>query len=163
MHCCNTMKALSVNEIKQELNHLQNDKLVALCLRLARFKKENKELLTFLLFEAHDIPGYILSVKQEVDTQIAAINFNSVYFVKKSLRKVLRIINKYIRYSGSAIVETELLLYFCEQVNAMDDTVKKNTVIKNICTAQLKKLKAAIASLHEDLQYDYLKTAEQLS
>ncbi len=157
------MKALPVNEIKEELNHLAKDKLVALCLRLARFKKENKELLTFLLFEAHDIPGYILSVKQEVDAQVATINFTSAYFVKKSLRKILRIINKYIRYSGAAVVEVELLLYFCQQVNEMSSSIKTNTVIQNIYNAQLKKIKAAITSLHEDLQYDYLKTLEALS
>jgi hypothetical protein len=157
------MKALPVNEIKEELNHLAKDKLVTLCLRLARFKKENKELLTFLLFEAHDIPGYILSVKQEADIQIEGINFGSVYFVKKSLRKILRIINKYIRYSGAAVVEVELLLYFCQQVNEMNSSIKTNTVIQNIYNAQLKKIKTAIASLHEDLQYDYLKTLESLS
>lgn len=157
------MKALPVNEIKVELNHLAKDKLVSLCLRLARFKKENKELLTFLLFEAHDIPEYILSVKQEVDAQLETINFSSVYFVKKSLRKILRTINKYIRYSGAAVVEAELLLYFCQQVNEMSSIVKTNTVIQNIFNAQLKKIKVAIASLHEDLQYDYLKTLESLS
>lgn len=156
------MKALPVTDIKKELNHLPKDKLVTLCLRLARFKKENKELLTFLLFEAHDIPGYILSVKQEVDAQVATINFNSVYFVKKSLRKILRIINKYIRYSGNAVVEIELLLYFCKQVNMMDDGIKCETVIQKIYMSQEKKIKTAIASLHEDLQYDYLKSLDEL-
>ncbi len=157
------MKALPVTDIKKELNHLPKDKLITLCLRLARFKKENKELLTFLLFEAHDIPGYIASVKQEVDEQIATINFNSVYFVKKSLRKTLRIISKYIRYSGAAVVEIELLLYFCKQVTKMDETVKYETVIQKIYAAQKKKITAAIASMHEDLQYDYLKSLDELN
>lgn len=157
------MKALSVNDIKQELNHLPKEKLIALCLRLARFKKENKELLTFLLFEAHDIPGYITSVKAEMDEQFSAINFNSPYFVKKSLRKILRIVNKYIRYSGSEVVETELLLYFCQFINNTDTTIKKNTVIANIYNNQLKKIKAAVDGMHEDLQYDYVKALEALN
>ena len=157
------MKALSVNDIKQELNHLPKEKLIALCLRLARFKKENKELLTFLLFEAHDIPGYITSVKKEMDEQFESINFNSPYFVKKSLRKILRIVNKYIRYSGSAVVETELLLYFCQFINNMDAAIKKNTVIVNIYNNQLKKINAAVSGMHEDLQYDYIKSLQELN
>lgn len=157
------MKALSVNDIKQELNHLPKEKLIALCLRLARFKKENKELLTFLLFEAHDIPGYITSVKTEMDEQFENINFNSPYFVKKSLRKILRIVNKYIRYSGSEVVETELLLYLCQFINNMDTGIKKNTVIVNIYNNQLKKINAAIAGMHEDLQYDYIKALQELN
>lgn len=157
------MKALSVNDIKQELNHLPKEKLIALCLRLARFKKENKELLTFLLFEAHDIPGYITSVKTEMDEQFESINFNSPYFIKKSLRKILRIVNKYIRYSGSAVVETELLLYFCQFINNMDAAIKKNTVIVNIYNNQLKKINAAVSGMHEDLQYDYIKSLQELN
>ncbi len=157
------MKALSVNDIKQELNHLPKEKLIALCLRLARFKKENKELLTFLLFEGHDIPGYITSVKTEMDEQFENINFNSPYFVKKSLRKILRIVNKYIRYSSSEVVETELLLYFCQFINNMDTGIKKNTVIVNIYNNQLKKINAAIAGMHEDLQYDYIKALQELN
>lgn len=156
------MKAATVSDIKEELTHLPKEKLTALCLRLARFKKENKELLTFLLFEAHDIAGYTGSVKQEMDTQFASINTVSVYFVKKSLRKILRITNKYIRYSGSSTVEAELLIYFCQRVNDMDAAVKKNTVIANMYQNQLKKIKAAIAEMHEDLQYDYLKEAAVL-
>jgi hypothetical protein len=156
------MKAATVNEIKQELLELSKEKLTALCLRLARFKKENKELLTFLLFEADNITGYIENVKQEMNVQFAAINTSSVYFVKKSLRKMLRITNKYIRYSGSSTIETELLLYFCKLVKGMNDSITTNAVIATIYQNQLKKIKAAIAGLHEDLQYEYLKELEML-
>ena len=61
------MKAATSNEIKQELKELSGAKLMDLCLRLARFKKENKELLTFLLFEADDLETYLKNVKEEVD------------------------------------------------------------------------------------------------
>jgi hypothetical protein len=43
------MKAASILELKQELQHTSSKEIVELCLRLARFKKENKELLTFFL------------------------------------------------------------------------------------------------------------------
>ena len=45
------MKAATINELKQELQNIPPAKVTELCLRLARFKKENKELLTYLLFE----------------------------------------------------------------------------------------------------------------
>ena len=156
------MKAATVNEIKQELTQLSKEKLVTLCQRLARFKKENKELLTFLLFEADDMAAYINNVKGEIREQFSTINTGSVYFVKKSLRKILRITAKYIRYSGSPTVETELLLYFCQLVKTMDAGIQANPVIVNIYQHQLKKIKAAIASLHEDLQYEYNRELEQL-
>ena len=49
------MKAATVHELKEELKHRSAAQLVELCNRLVRFKKENKELLTYLLFEAHDL------------------------------------------------------------------------------------------------------------
>ena len=105
------MKAATINELKQELVNTSPATLIELCLRLARFKKENKELLTYLLFEAHDTVAYIASVKEEMALQFAAINKSNVYFVKKTLRKILRTTNKYTRYSGLATVEIELLIY----------------------------------------------------
>lgn len=47
------------------------------------FQKENKELLTYLLFEAHDTTAYINGVKAEMDSQFESINKSSVYFVKR--------------------------------------------------------------------------------
>ena len=38
------MKAATLNEIKQELTNLPSTRVLELCLRLGRFKKENKEL-----------------------------------------------------------------------------------------------------------------------
>jgi hypothetical protein len=157
-----SMKAATVNELKQELQHLPASKLVELCLRLARFKKENKELLTFLLFEAHDIPGYIKAVQQEVDAGFEAMNTGNVYFMKKTLRKVLRIANKFIRYSGLDMVEVEVLLYYCEQVKRLDKKVFTSPVVTNLYQNQLKKIGKTLATMHEDLQYDYLKTYEAL-
>jgi hypothetical protein len=98
-----------------------------------------------------------------MNSQFEQINFNSVYFIKKTLRKILRIVNKYIRYSGSDLVAAELLLHFCQYINDMDTAAKNTTVIVNIYNNQLKKIKAAIAAMHEDLQYDYIKALEALN
>ncbi|MBP9103818.1 MAG: hypothetical protein KBF82_08155 [Chitinophagaceae bacterium] len=157
------MKAATINELKQELLNEKPAKLVELCIRLARFKKENKELLTYLLFEAHDTEAYIKSVIQEMDSNFEIINKSNAYFVKKTLRKILRITNKFIRYSGSDIVATELLIHFCKTVQQMDRSITTNQVIINIYQNQLKKINKAIAAMHEDLQYDYLKEVKDLS
>ncbi len=163
MEYFSVMKAATINELKQELLNEKPAKLVELCIRLARFKKENKELLTYLLFEAHDTEAYIKSVIQEMGINFETINKSNAYFVKKTLRKILRITNKFIRYSGSDIVATELLIHFCKTVQQMDKLITTNQIIINIYQNQLKKIKKAIAAMHEDLQYDYLKEVETLS
>ncbi len=156
------MKAATINELKQELLSTSPAIVSELCLRLARFKKENKELLTYLLFEAHDTAGYIKSVKQEIDAQFATINKSNVYFIKKTLRKILRITNKYTRYSGLANVEIELLIYFCTSMKALDIPINSNQVLFNIFQNQLKKINKTMAALHEDLQYDYQREIDKL-
>ncbi|MBL7709543.1 MAG: hypothetical protein JNJ86_10750, partial [Chitinophagaceae bacterium] len=79
------MKAATVHEIKQELLNCKPAETVELCLRLSRFKKENKELLTYLLFEAHNEEGFVTSVKNEIDELFSEINQSQLYFAKKSL------------------------------------------------------------------------------
>jgi len=156
------MKTSTINELKQELVNTPAQALVELCLRLAKFKKENKELLTYLLFEAHDTSAYIKAVKEEMILQFSDINKSNVYYVKKALRKILRTVKKYIRYSGLAIVEVELLIYFCNSMKELGVSIEKNQVLLNIYQNQLKNIHKALKGLHEDLQYDYLKAIDQL-
>src|SRR5690242_11715529 len=110
------MKAASIHEIKQELQSLPSSRLSELCLRLAKFKKDNKELLTYLLFEAADEPAYIASIKKEIDEEFTGLPKPNLYLTKKSLRKVLRITAKQIRYTGSPQAEVELLTYFLRKL-----------------------------------------------
>lgn len=77
------MKAASVHELKKELEDRNQSQLLSFCLRLAKFKKENKELLTFLLFEAENIPAYIENVKQEITGFFSEINTSNIYYIKK--------------------------------------------------------------------------------
>lgn len=156
------MKPASVNEIKQQLKELDKKELIEICQRLARFKKENKELLSFLLFEEDDLANYIKNVKEEIDEGFTAVNTSSVYFAKKTIRKILRTANKYIRYSGSKTAETEILLHYLTDFRGLNLQWRKSTALSNIYTAQLKKVEAAIATLHEDLQYDYLRELNRL-
>jgi len=156
------MKAATIHEIKQELATLKPAALAELCLRLAKFKKENKELVTYLLFEAHNEQEYVGGVKKEIDELFADMNQSHLYFAKKTLRKIIRVINKYSRYSSSKQTELELRLYFCVSLSALGIYQHHNTVITNIYQLQLKKVYAVLATLHEDLQYDYYKELELL-
>ena len=156
------MKSATIHEIKQELVTLKPATLIDLCLRLGRFKKENKELLTYLLFEAHNEAGYISGIKEEIDEQFAAINSSHLYFAKKSLRKIVRLINKYCRYSGSKQSEIELRIYFCNQLKSSGIPFERNTVITNLYLSQLKKINTVLNTLHEDLRYDYRKELDAM-
>jgi len=157
------MKAATVHEIKQELNSLKPGELTELCLRLARFKKENKELLTYLLFEAHDEESFIAGVKKEIDTGFAEINLSQLYFAKKSLRKIVRMINKFSRYSSQKETELQLRLHFCQALKDSGIPIKRNAVINNLYFSQLKKINNTLSSLHEDLQYDYRQEIDTLA
>ena len=157
------MKAVTVKELKTELINSSQSELVELCLRLSKFKKENKELLTYLLFEASNEAGYIEAVKLEIDEQFTLINTKTYYFIKKSVRKILRTVKKFIRYSKNKETEVELLLYFCQKLVDFRPSIQNNTVLKNICTREKASIQKKLLALHEDLQYDYNVALEKLN
>ena len=149
------MKAATVSQLKKELQQRNPDELLQLCLRLARFKLENKELLTYLLFEADHEEGYLETVKGVLNEQFSEINTSNYYYVKKSARKILRGLRKYIRYSGKKETEVELLLYFCEKLNQINPSIHRNRTLSNLYERQINALEKKITALHDDLQYDY--------
>lgn len=157
------MKAASLKDIQTELAHLSQSEVMALCLRLARFKKENKELLTYLLFEAFDETAYVSLIKKEMEEQFTGINTTNAYFVKKSLRKILRMVSKFSRYTGSPAVQVQLLMYFCTLLKESGIPLKTGTVLDNIYQNQIKKIQKEISTMHADLQFDHLKELEQIT
>jgi hypothetical protein len=157
------MKTATVHEIKQELLARPDKMLVDLCLRLSKFKKENKELLTYLLFEAHNEEGYIEEVKIAINEVFAELDATTnLYFAKKTIRKILRIANKHIRYTGSKQAEVAILLHFVTALQQHGIPFKKSTALNNLYQQQIKKIKTVLATLHEDLQYDYLRELDAL-
>lgn len=157
------MKAATVHEIKQALMGNTAKELAELCLRLAKFKKENKELLTYLLFEANDEELYIREVQQEISSEMNQIDpGQNLYFAKKSIRKVLRIANKHIRYMGSKQAEVAILLHFCQCLKQSGIPFMKSTALNNLYQQQSKKIDKALSTLHEDLQYDYRRIMEDI-
>ena len=150
------MKAASVNEIKKELTTLDSDALLDMCMRLAKYKKENKELLTYLIFEAHNEQSYVENVKEEMLEQFKSLpQGGNAYYIKKTLRKILRFVNRQIKYSGIKLTELELRIFFCVKMKENRVPLNPGTVLYNLYQQQLKKIKGISEKLPEDLQTDY--------
>lgn len=155
------MKPATVSQLKKELKFRSPQELLELCLRLSKFKKENKELLSYLLFESGDEAGYIENVKREVDEQFELINTKNWFFIKKSIRKILKTVKKYIRYSGKKDTEVELLMYFCYKMKNFKPSINRNPTMQNLYDRQMAMVKKTLLTLHEDLQYDYRLEMEE--
>ncbi len=136
--------------------------LLELCLRLAKFKKDNKELLAYLLFDANDLPAYINLIREEIDEHFVAMNVSNLYLMKKSLRKILRLVTKYSRYTGSKQAEIELRIYFCQSLRKSGLPWERSAAISKLYSQQLVSIYALMESLHDDLRYDYAKEVEAL-
>ncbi len=149
------MTIASLQEIKKELRTLDQETVEALCNRLAKYKKENKELLNYLLFEAHNEQAYVENVKEEIRELFKTLPSSNVYLIKKTLRKILRFANKQIKYSGLKQTELELRVFFCTKVKEAKIPRLPGTVLFNLYQQQLKKIEASFAKLPEDIQTDY--------
>ncbi len=150
------MKSGSIHEIRKELAELQPSQLIELCLLLARYKKDNKEFLDYLLFQAHDKNGFATAVRNEIDELYRAIDHgNNLYYIKKSLRKILRFVNKYCKYVNNKALEAELHIYFTKQLKDSGIKFYNSRVLLNLYEGEIKKIEVLVKSLHEDLQIDY--------
>ena len=150
------MKPASTQQIKEELKSLSQKEVTDLCLRLVRFKKENKELLSYILFDAADRQNYVDTLKRDLDDAFASLPSNR-YFIKKGLRTMLRDITRYSRYLGEKEPETELRLHFCRTMKLYGLASHKHLATMAIYNQQLDKIQSLIPQLHEDLQYDFQK------
>jgi len=156
------MKPASLAEIRRELKNRDSKELADLCLRLGRFKKDNKELLTYLLFDAHNEAAYVESIKHDIDEMLAEVNTGRTYYAKKGIQKILRQLNKNIRYSGNKQTEVEVRLYFCQAIRDSGIALHRSNVLVNMYDRQKVKIHKALSSLHEDLQTDYMDDLENL-
>jgi membrane-anchored protein YejM (alkaline phosphatase superfamily) len=156
------MQTSTLAQLKKELQTLPQPQLVELCVRLAKYKKENKELVHYLLFEATDEQAFIKQVKQEITEQFKEVNTSHVYHAKKTIRKILRGVNKHAKYSGIAQTNIELLIYFLQHMRKLEKLLYESNQLMNLYEAQIKKIHKELGKLHEDLQYDYQKELEDL-
>lgn len=157
------MKATGLTDIKSELKELDKKELLELCIALAKYKRDNKEYLGYLLFDAHDKAAFAAEVREIVDDEFAALKKQpNLYYVKKGLRKLLRIINRYAKYLDDKAAAADLHIYFCESLKNSDIPYHREKRIVNLYEAELKKINSLVSSLHEDLRADYRGRIEAL-
>ncbi len=150
-----SIKTSTVSQIKKELELLPKEILINHCLRLAKYKVENKELLHYLLFESIDETAYINEIKNEMISAFKEINTSKFIYIKKGIRKILRYITKHIKYSGKKETEIELLISFCKEMQIFKNNIRRSTVMKNLYERQLINIEKALAKLHEDIRLDF--------
>jgi hypothetical protein len=149
------MKAYSAKEIKKEIELQSPKDLRDIIAHLARFKKENKELLTYLLFAREDEEAYIQSIQENMDELFEQMNTSSYFFIKKTARKILTQIKKFVRYSKKKETEIELLLYYCNRLVDIEPSIFNSTALTNIFQRQMAMIVKNLDDVHEDLQYYY--------
>ena len=149
------MQISSVSIIKKELQHLPQEELIQLCLRLAKFKKENKELLNFTLFLEKDKDHFTALVKEDIDEQFMEINRSNFHLIKKSVRKIFRETKKQIRIASDPEVEIELLMHLCYKLKTFMPSIQNNFLLTNLFNRTLEQITKKMEKLHEDLQYDF--------
>jgi hypothetical protein len=156
------MKSPALHELKRELTTRPSAELVKICIQLAKFKKENKELLGYLLFDSNYELEYIEKIKDEMDLLFGEVNTGTLYFAKKNIRKILRTTNRYIRYSGQKRTEVELRIHYCIKLKQSGLPLNSSTSISNIFDGQMVKINKAVSMLHEDLQHDYQEEIKRI-
>lgn len=156
------MQTSTLAQLKKELQTIPYPQVVELCMRLAKSKKDNKELLHYLLFEANDEQQFIAQAKQELAQLFTEINTTHVYYAKKTIRKILRTVNKHIKCSGLPQTTVELLMAFLMELKQYPKLLEQSTQLQNLYAAQLKKITTAMAKLHEDVQYDYQRELKEV-
>lgn len=155
------MKSASVKELKAALHNLSPKEMLEVCMLMAKYKRENKELLSYLLYEADNEQQYIENIKLEIDTYFENLVVFSFSNMLKKLRKALRIANKYIKFSGSKNVEVAVLIYLCIKIKPFT-LQTTSTALLNLYNRQIIKIDKALLKLEEDLQYDYKTEIEAI-
>lgn len=155
------MKPEKLSDIKKELMTLDSKQLSEICLRMAKYKKENKEFLNYLLYNADDPMGYAESLKQNLQIDFITLQ-KHYYYSLKTLRKILRLMNRHIKFTGSKQVEVEMLLWFSKNFLIYADTRSSHKPLTALFIRQLEKISKLLAKLHEDLQFDYRREFEEI-
>lgn len=155
------MKPEKLSDLKKELTGLTVLELTELCLRIAKYKKENKELLNYLLFDSKDPLSFADKVKEFLDEDFRTMQ-KHYYYSTKSLRKILRLMNRYVKYTANKQVEIEISLWFCNNFLIYADLGTSHKPLQGLLTRQLEKISKLLPKLHEDLQFDYQAEFETL-
>lgn len=156
------MEIPSLAELKKDLSYLSEKELITLITDLAKFSRENKAFLYFKLNERDQPNLFVDLVKEELDEAFQTANTKNYHLGKKAAQGIRRKLNKALKLSKNKADQTELILYYCEELKKYGYLQFKHHVINNLYQVQLGKVKKLIAGLHEDLQSDFSYRIEEL-
>jgi len=108
-----------------------------------------------VFFEEEDEKAYIQEVKSEIDELFMEVNKSNSYLAKKTVRKILRVAGKQIKFSGLKQTEVEVLIHFCLKLKKTGIPLPINSSLGNLYLRQFQKIHKILATLHEDLQADF--------
>lgn len=156
------MQPASIETIKSELKQLPPKEVLDLLLRLVRFKKENKELLTYLLFESSDEDGYVEQIKREIREELEKIDGLPAYQYKKQFRKIQRMINKPVKFMGSKNSAIELYMYMIRVIKEKKKTIFIRAFLDKTLRQYINKVEKLLPALEADLAGDIIKQLKLL-
>lgn len=152
----------SLKVIRDELALLNNKELVGIISSLIRFRKENKELITYLLFDSKDEAGFIKSIKAETEFAMEPVTRYNVRPYLKLIRKTLKNIRKAIKISGKNETAVQLLMHFCTVIKQKNLPVTRFKGLNLVWDRCIHDITKNILTLHEDLRYDYTQELNAL-
>lgn len=157
------MKAASIVLIRKELQHLSTEELRLACIRMAQHTKENKELLTYLLFEAQNEAAYIQKVQELLSEEFKNIDRGSRRLTKKRIRRILKSVKKYAKFSKNKETEIQLLLWFCKNLSiSMREINFQDRMMDSLYDRQIDRVLSLMKGMHEDVQFDYQIALDKL-
>lgn len=156
------MKIASLAEIKKEIAYLNERELTDLILDLAKFTTDNKAYLFFKLFGRENHRLFIEMVQEELEMEFAKANTKHYHYAKKSAQSIRRKLNKNLKLTKDKSSQIELIIFFCKNLKLYGYLNFRHPVIDNLYKVQIGKAEKLISTLHEDLQYDFKSTLEDL-
>ncbi|RPA69129.1 hypothetical protein EF405_04780 [Cyclobacteriaceae bacterium YHN15] len=156
------MKIASLAEIKKELAYLNERELTDFIVELAKFTTDNKAFLFFKLFGRENPRLFIEMVQEELEMEFAKANTKHYHYAKKSAQAIRRKLNKNLKLTKDKTSQIELIIFFCKNLKLYGYLNFRHPVIDNLYKVQIGKAEKLISTLHEDLQYDFKSTLEDL-
>lgn len=145
----------SLKNIKDELKQFSQEELLEFTARIIRSKKENKELAAYILFEQDREDEYAQKLIDHLNAELEDINYSRPFIAKKSIRRVNRLSNRYLKYSGNTETALKVTIFLAEKVTAKSRQHRLMRHTEKIIEQYLTKYNKLLSGMHEDLQYDY--------
>jgi hypothetical protein len=142
---------------------LPPQRLAELCSALAKYKKEIKEYLGYLLFDDSDRVAYVEEVGHELRALVEAIDpSQNAYFTKKNLRRIQRAMNRYCRFVGEPGAAAEIRLQFLRALQNTAIPFRQHAQLQNIVDQEKKRTRMLIEDIHEDIRTDFEKALDEI-